>query len=501
MASTQTPTLSKSRFGAGLQCLKRLYLEVYQPELAEEPDAGQQALFEAGNRVGALARKLFPGGRLVEEAYDRHEQAVTATARALAEASLPAIFEAAFTFQGIRIRCDILRRNVDGSFDLMEVKSSARVKEEHIPDVSIQLHVVEGVGLHIQAAYVSHINSGYVYQGGEYDLASLFQQDDVTDQAREFLATVAPGKLAEMWEALYQERVPAIEIGSHCQRPYHCSFYGHCHQGLREYYIEQLPYVRAEMLETLRDAGILDIRHIPADFPKLTLMQRRVRDSTISGAPFVSGGLGKALAQVRPPLHFLDFETVNPALPLFPGTRPFQSIPFQWSLHTLDSGGKLYHQAFLHQGKDDPRKAFTQSLLQAARGPGPILVYSTFEATRLKEAAEHLPQYADGLTAMQGRLFDLLKLLREHYYHPAQHGSYSLKSVLPALAPDMGYDDLAIQEGNAAALAYEKMLALETPEGERAVLRQALLDYCQRDTLAMVKVVEALCKEADQRLS
>ncbi|MBI4339711.1 MAG: DUF2779 domain-containing protein [Chloroflexi bacterium] len=492
MSTSQGPTLSKSRFSAGLQCLKRLYLEVYQPELAGEPGAGQQALFDTGNRVGATARGLFPGGRLIEETYDRHGQAVAATAQALADASLPAVLEGAFTFLGVRIRCDVLRRNSDGSFDLFEVKSSARVKEEHIPDAAIQLYVLEGAGLEVRAVHVLHINSGYVYQGGEYDLDGLFQAGDVTPEARAFLAKEAPGDLAAMWEALALEEAPGIEVGLHCKQPYLCPFYGHCRQGLPEYHIDQLPRASATLLAALRSAGILDIRDIPSGYPRLTALQQRVQDSVRSGRPYVSSGLAREMAQLRPPMHFLDFETVNPALPLFPGTRPFQVIPFQWSLHTLESGGRLYHQAFLHQGLDDPREAFTRTLLQAAQGPGPILVYSPFEATRLKETAEHLPQYADGLTATRERLFDLLKLLREHYYHPGQHGSYSLKDVAPALAPDLGYGDLAIQEGTVAAQSYERLLAREASAEERAALYQALLDYCQRDTLVMVKVLEAL---------
>ncbi|MBI4203251.1 MAG: DUF2779 domain-containing protein, partial [Chloroflexi bacterium] len=350
MSTAKTPTLSKSRFSAGLQCLKRLYLEVYEPELAQEPDAGQQALFDMGNRVGALARGLFPGGRLVDAPYDRHDQGVAATEAALADPSVPALFEAAFSFQGIRIRCDILRRNSDGSLDLNEVKSSTRVKDEHIPDAAIQLYVLEGLGLRVRGVHLLHINSSYVYQGGEYDLQGLFQADDITSEAHAFLATEAPGNLAAMWDALAQGEAPDIETGPHCKQPYVCPFYDHCHAGLPEHYIGQLPRARENLLGGLRSAGILDIRDIPAGYPGLSAIQRRVWEGAHSGRPYVGGGLPRELAQVRPPVHFLDFETVNPALPLFPGTRPYQAVPFQWSLHTLEGGGRLRHRAFLHEG-------------------------------------------------------------------------------------------------------------------------------------------------------
>ncbi|MBI4312590.1 MAG: DUF2779 domain-containing protein [Chloroflexi bacterium] len=487
-----SPTLSKSRFSAGLQCLRRLYLEVYHPELAPEPSAAQQALFDTGNRVGALARKLFPGGLLIETPYDRHSEAVEATGHALSDASIPATYEAAFAHEGIRIRCDVLQRNGDGSFDLFEVKSSSRVKDEHIPDVAIQLHVVEGAGVRVRAAHVLHINTAYVYLGGDYDLHGLFQADDVTSEAREFLRDEAPGKLAAMWEALRSDEAPAVGTGARCENPYLCPFYDYCHQDFPEFCVEQLPHLSGKLRAALAGAGIVDIRRIPPGFSGLSAMQQRVQESVVGGRPFVSGGLADALAQVREPLHFLDFEAVNPALPLFPGTRPFQAVPFQWSLHTLDSDGKLRHQAFLHGGRDDPRPAFAESLLSAVDGDAPIVVYATYEATRLNDLAQHIPSRAAGIQAVRSRLFDLLRFLREHYYHPGQHGSFSLKDVLPALAPDLGYGDLLLREGSAAALAYEKMLWPDTPQEERERLRQALLDYCQRDTLALVKVLKAL---------
>ena len=380
MTSSTNPNLSKTRFTAGLQCLKLLYLDTYSRELVDPVSDSQQALFDAGTDVGVLARQRFPNGLLIEAPYNAHSRAVISTSRALSNAFVPAIYEAAFTYEGIRIRVDILSRNGDNTFDLVEVKSGTGVKQEHIPDAAIQLHVLEGSGVPIRNVSLQHIDNTYVYQGGPYDLEKLFQLEDITDQARSYLQSV-PESLASMWEALHSEEVPAIEIGPQCTRPYRCPFYGFCRQGLPEHYIEQLPKARPEFIEGLRASGILGIGDIPPNYPGLSANQQRVRDAVATGRPYVGPELAEALSQATYPLHFLDFETFNPALPVYPGTRPYQVIPFQWSLHVLDSSGDLSHAFFLHDGVDDPREAFCKSLLDAISPQGTILVYSSYEQT------------------------------------------------------------------------------------------------------------------------
>ena len=491
MPHNTIPQLSKTRFGAGLQCFKRLYLECYSPELAGPVDPSQQALFDAGTAVGILATQRFPEGRLIDEPYYEHSRAGASTSEAIADPLVPAIYEAAFTFEGIRIRVDVLSRNSGGTFDLVEVKSSTSVKPEHIPDAAIQLHVVEGSGIPVRKAFLLHIDNSYVYEGGPYDLSKLFWLEDITDQARTFLSSI-PESLADMWAVLRQDVTPSVEIGSQCTRPYQCPFYKHCRQDTPEHHIEQLPRARPELMEKLRTAGILDISKIPPTFPTLTVNQQRVRDSVVTGRPYISPELSAALNQVAYPLHFLDFETFNPALPAYPGTRPYQVIPFQWSLHVRDSVGKLSHASFLHDGDGDPRETFSTSVLDAIESEGTIVVYSSYEQTVIKHLAEEFPQYGERLLALYDRLFDLLAVVRTHYYHPNFHGSYSIKAVLPALVPDMTYSDLEIQDGSNASAAFAQMIAPSTKEPERERIRNALLDYCQMDTLAMVRLLDTL---------
>ena len=445
-----TPLLSKSRFQYGLQCLKRLYLECYHRELADPVDPGRQAIFDVGTSVGEVARRRFPNGRFVEEDYTQHDRAVETTIELMADDGIPSIYEAAFTFEGIRIRVDALWRNGGEGFDLVEVKSTTRVKKEHISDVAIQVYAVEGAGIPIGKAYLMHLNRDYMYPGGDHDLGQLFTLEDVTETARSFLSGRVNDDLLRMWEALVLDAAPEIETGKHCTSPYRCSFFGHCHQD----------------------------------------------DKEVIKPLFVGPDLPAALGEIGLPAAVLDFETVNPAIPLFVGTRPYQAVPFQWSLHLVESSGEIRHEAFLNDDAADPRERFAASLMEAVSAEGSVVAYSSFEKARMRELAEVFPQYRGGLLALCDRTVDLLRLIRVNYYHPGFHGSYSLKSVLPALAPDLGYYGLDIAEGMSAATSYARMIDGDTPTSERAAIRDALLEYCKRDTEAMVRVYRALREAA-----
>ena len=492
MTINPTSPLSKTRFSAGLQCLKRLFMECFDRELADPIDTNQQALFDSGNAVGELARQRFPGGRLIKEEYFEHARAVASTLEVLADSSIPTVYEAAFASDGIRIRTDILYRSINGGFDLIEVKSSTSVKQEHIPDVAIQLHVLESSGIPVGKAYLMHVDNSYVYQGGSYNLTQLFRLTDVTGLARAFLASTAPQELAGMWYVLEQDDAPEIDIGPQCTKPYRCGFYGYCHRDEPEHSIEQLPRAGAQLLQGLRETGIRDIREIPSGYPGLSTMQQRVRDCVASGQPWASQDLSNALGGVEYPLHFLDFETFNPALPIYSGTRPYQVLPFQWSLHTWSSSGQLRHQSYLHDGDGDPRGSLAESLLEAIGSGGTIVVYSGYEETMVKQLAAAYPEQRGRLLSLTRRMFDLLKVLRAHYYHPDFHGSYSIKAVLPALVPEMTYSNLEIQDGSSASVAFAKMLRPDTGEPEHERIRTALLDYCRMDTEAMLRVFAML---------
>ena len=491
MSSHRSPQLSKSRFMAGLQCLKRLYLECYHRDLVDPIGARQQNMFDTGTAVGELARERFPSGKLIREDHLAHSQAVESTETLLADSTTTALFEPAFTFEKIRTRVDILNQT-GGERDLIEVKSSTSFKAEHIPDIAIQLHVLEGSGVGVGEAFLMHINKSYVYDGESLDLGQLFTLVDVTSEAKTFMSDELPGNLERMWEVLKRDEVPVVETGPHCNVPYQCPFYGTCHLKETEHPIEELPRISKKAIGELRFVGIRDINAIPADHPGLTAIQQRVRECVASGEPFVSPDLASRLKEISSPVTFMDFETVSPAIPIFAGTRPYQVIPFQWSVHVRDDAGHLTHDSFLNHDGDDPRERFILSLLDAVPSEGTIVVYSAYESSVIGELAKSFPQYSDGLETIRLRTFDLLKLIRETYYHPGFHGSNSIKSVLPALVPGLSYADLGIQDGSVAAITYERMVADGTPVSDGSEARAALLAYCERDTEAMVRVLEVL---------
>lgn len=489
---TQIPALSKSRFADGLQCPKWLYLECFNHELADPVDDQQQAIFDTGHEVGELARSLYNGGLLIKEDHLHHADAIVSTNAALSDARIPALFEAAFQHDDIKIRADILVRADDGCFDLIEVKSGTRVKAENIPDAGVQLFVLNGCGIKIRRTCIGHLNKEYVYPGGDYDLSQLFCIEDVTDQVRQLQPEI-PMLLDEMRRHLWSPEPPDIKAGRQCSRPHKCPFQGHCRAGEPEHPVGKLPRASEKLLQALAEAGINDIRDIPEDFAGLNALQKRVRDCVVNDCWYVESELKHQLQRLEYPVHFLDFETFAPALPVYAGTHPCQVIPFQWSNHILEKSGELRHEQFLHDGTDDPRESFANSLLKTLGARGSIVVYSSFEASRIRDLASLFPGMAAGLLGLlDNRIVDLLQLVRKHCYHPAFHGSFSIKSVLPALVPGLDYIDLEINNGSIASFAYAEMRRADTTEERRESLKQGLLAYCKRDTEAEVELFKLL---------
>ena len=210
----------------------------------------------------------------------------------------------------------------------------------------------------------------------------------------------------------------------------------------------------------------------------------------------MSAKLGPVLEAVQYPVHHLDFETVMLAVPRFSETRPYQALPVQWSNHIEQATGELRHEEFLHKDVSDPRKVLAESLLESLGSKGNICVYSPYEKSMIEQLAEALPSLRTALRALVQRIWDLHPIVRDHYYHPLFDGSYSLKEVLPALVPSLGYDDLVIKEGGHAASQYYRMVFIESDWVERAAIEEALLRYCERDTLAMVELRRALKEKA-----
>lgn len=485
----KTLRLSKSKFLSGLQCHKRLYLEIHQPHLATPPDAGTQAMLDMGTEIGELARQRCPGGRLVTAGYRQTEAALAETARLIDDPSVPSIFEGAFLADGTLIRVDILERAAtdDGrtAWRLIEVKSSTKVKDVHLNDLAIQHHVLLGAGLSVVGVGLMHINTNYVYPGGAIDLAQLFVIEDLSETISSRRAAV-PQLVSAMHALMREPAPPVIEPGGHCHQPYECPFWAHCTQEKPARWIHYLPGSK-QVVSRLETEGITTIDDIP-EGTTLTAVQKKVKDNV----EWVSTKLSQSLRSIVYPVHHLDFETVMLAVPRFPGTRPYQALPVQWSNHIEQEDGALRHEEFLHVESSDPRQVLAEALIESLRDRGSICVYSPYERSIIEQLAAAFPSYRQALMAIAKRLWDLHPIVRDHYYHPRFGGSYSLKEVLPALAPVLSYEDLGIKEGGQAASAYYRMVFVETDWIERAKIQEALLAYCKRDTLAMVELRRAL---------
>ena len=486
--------LSKSKFLAGLQCLKRLYLLCYQRELASEPDEKQQAIFDQGNEVGLFAQKAFSSGTLISEDHMHHKEAVTRTKELIADKSIPAIFEAAFSFEDILIRVDILERLPRDRWRLIEVKSSTETKEYHLPDVAIQKYVLKQSGFNVSEACLMHLNRDYVYDGEKYQLNELFTINNLMEEI-ESIENEVPAHIKEQWRVLALKKVPDIEIGQQCKDPFVCEFYSLCHEELPDDWVGNLPRI-GKKAEELIEMGIASIYDIPDDFP-LTNTQRRACNCVKQDKPYYDKNLKDELAGLKYPLCFMDFETLFPALPRYAGMRPYDQIPFQWSVHVQrGQKSKLEHYEFLQDNENDPRDAFITSLLSVLEEhkKAPVIVYSSFESARLNELSRWFPKYAKGIELVKNRLWDLYQVIRSNVYHPQFYGSFSIKNVLPALIPDMSYENMEVADGTQAGLAYDKLIHGELGSKERQTLRKALLEYCRQDTMAMVKLLEHLRK-------
>ncbi len=492
-----TPRLSKSRFQAGLQCPKYLWLLCRARQLADPVSESQQAIFDQGHAVGQLARGLFPGGILLEEDFTQADQALRTTAQLVADGAT-CLYESAFRYDDVLVRPDVLFKEDGQGWTLVEVKSSTEVKPEHVTDLGIQGYVLRGAGMPVRNMCLLHLNSGYEYPGGAYDLGQLFTIEDLTAEVEPFIESV-PGLLSQFRQMLAGP-TPEIQIGRRCDSPYACPFHGHCHSHLPEFPVTEIPRVASDVLNSLLSEGYCSIREVPLDYPGLTPTQRMVCDVIQTGEARYAPELKDELSGLAEPIHFLDFETWRSALPAFPGTRPYQPLPVQWSLHTLDHG--LQHAEFLHTDRTDPRQAFAVTLLEALGGESggadgsPIVVYTGYENYILDGLARDLPQFAASIAAVQARLFDLHRVVRNYVQHPDFHGSYSLKHVLPALVRDCSYEGLAIQNGEAATLRWQEAVYGKAPASVCEAIFADLRSYCETDTLAMVRLYEELLHAA-----
>ena len=485
------PTLSKSRYLSGDQCYLRLWYDSHERDLVPPPDSSLQAVFDTEHEVGRLARKRYPRGHSIGQ-DDRHVcDALEETRKVIEAGKAPALFEAAFRHEDVLVSVDILERLSRGGWRLCDVKSTSDVHAIHVPDVAIQLWVLRGAGLDVREVEVITLNRDYVHDGIALDPHSLFRSHLVLDEA-EALQEIVSTRVKEMLAMLGRSAAPDIVPGAHCFTPRKCPYYAHCTRDVvqPDHGVGELPLLHACRRAQLEAAGIKDIRDIPSEFP-LTALQAAVRQAVQQQRAIVHEGVSSALAELTPPVHYLNLETFMPAIPRYAGTRPFEAIPFQFSVHTVRGDVSLGNTHYLHEQDDDPRTHVADRLIEAVGTKGSICTYSHTERTTLNALAAALPERAKALTATTERLFDLRTVVRDSYYHPEFRGSFSMNSVLPVLVPGMGYGDLEIRDSTTATAQYTQALR-SVSKDERQQNFRSLRAYCHRNTLAMVRLRDAI---------
>ena len=488
--------LSKSKLLAFRQCPKRAWLEVHCPERRED-SSSTQARFEAGHRVGDIARQLYDPeqqGVLIDLEKEGFNASFKRTQELLASAQ--PIFEAGFRTTEALAFADVMlpiKKAGRLTWRMVEVKSSTSVKDYHLDDAAIQVFVARSAGLALSSASIACIDSSWTYPGGGA-YGGLLGETDVTDQALEREVEVRSW-ITDAHRVVASKREPKVAVGKHCNDPFECGFRDYC-QGLvpaAKQPISQLPGPLRKALTSLIDSkGLTELRDVPDDL--LNERQQRVKYAALSGKThFDKAAAAKALEAHKLPAYFMDFETTQFAVPIWKGTRPYQQIPFQFSVHRLSRTGKLAHRPFLDLTGEDPSLGFAEALVAACDDTGPIFVYNAaFESSRIRELAERFPRLGASLRALLDRIVDLLPVARDYYYHPDQEGSWSIKAVLPSLCPDLDYAELdGVQNGGMAMEAFAEAVSTGTTTERKAEIERQLHAYCALDTLALVRLWSA----------
>jgi len=486
MNTLSKPVLTKTNLLAGLQCAKQLYLKIHHPELAVQAES---LIAEKGRVVEQYARKLFPDAILIQRRASSSD-AFQQTRDLMADVHVSSLFEAGFESNSIKVFVDVLERMDDG-WALTEIKAGTSIKDQHIDDIAIQAKVLRDAGVNVKHYTHMHLNADFVYMGDE-KYEGLFVFEDVTERIIHHIDFITE-HVQTSWEIL-KGNEPLVHIGSQCKKPHKCDFKKYCEQYDAKYPVACLPngHVAANKLKA---QGIYDIRDIPPDF-LTSEKQEWVREVTVRGVAQLLPGASESLNKLAYPRYYIDFESIDYAVPKWQETWPYQHVSFQWSCHIQMPDGVLQHKAFLDTTGNDPRRMFAESLIDACGTTGPIIVFNqSYEKGRIKELANTFEDLSERLLALNERVFDLHPVVHNHYYHPAMKGSWSIKSVLPCLVPGLSYDSLDnVHNGTEAQDVYLKIVSGELEQKQMDKLRSDLLDYCRMDTFAMVEIVDKVIR-------
>ena len=483
--------LSKSSFIRGVQCEKHLYLYKYHYKEMDQLSEMQKAIFKRGTDVGKLAQQLFSGGiDASPNSQFEYDKAVKLTNKLLNDKQ-KIIYEASFNFNDVLAVADIVVNEKSG-LKIFEVKSSTSISETYIRDAALQYWVISNCGYKIKDFSITYINNQYVRKG-KLDIKELFVTESVLKLILPLQKWVEEN-VNQFKKVLTKKVIPQIDIGEHCYDPYTCGFYEYCRKHIPENSIFDLSGVHLTKKYDLYRSGIVKLQDITDDIelPKNARLQVDIFKS--KKELIDKKAIKEFLSDLNYPIYFMDFETFQPAVPMFDNSKPYMQIPFQYSLHyKKNKNGKIEHFEFLADAGNDPRIKFIENLLRVTKAEGDILTYNkSFETLRLKEIAEAFPKYKKEIEERISRIKDLmLPFQKKYYYTYKMQGSYSIKYVLPALIPELSYENLEINEGGLASVAFES-LYFETDLIRIAEIRHNLLEYCKLDTFAMVKLLEKL---------
>ena len=476
------PFLSKSRLMSAWQCPRKLHLEKHYKELGVITSQ-MESLFAGGNQVGDIARQLYGSEASVEVAFN-FKTMVAETRRLIENGANFPIFEASFRHENVLVRADVMIPEGDG-WHVIEVKASTSVKDYHVLDCAIQDWVLRNSRINVLSMSLAHIDNQFVYAGdGNYD--GLLLENDLTEDVRAMEYTVL--ELVSKAREAVSGPMPVIDVGTHCNKPYECQFISHCWPMDAEYPVSGLGGSKAKLGEFVA-RGARDIRDVEADV--LTAeTQQRIHRVTVAGVAEVIPGAKQILDNLAYPRYYLDFETIAPAIPVWAGTRPYAAVPIQWSIHVEVADGEIRHEEFLDLSGEPPMRALAEKMIKCLGDSGPVLMYTSYEKGVISRLIESFPDLAEPLTDIINRLIDLHPIVKQHYYHPDMLGSWSIKAVLPCMAPHMDYSKLeGIKEGTAASDGYREAIDPATNADRKAELEEQLLRYCKFDTEAMVEIV------------
>lgn len=489
--------LSKSTFIRGTQCPKSLYLYKNFIQLRDQPSAEQKAIFSRGNKVGLYAQRLFPGGKDISLLCKNDSAAGVELTRKMIGEGQEILYEAMFMHKGVLVILDILVKDEAG-WKAYEVKSSLKISPTYVLDACLQYWVITGAGIALDDFFLVHMNPNY-HLADKLDPHELFRFSSVRSKAIDRFSEMEE-KVSALLPVVTSAKMPEVPIGEQCFSPYPCDFMGTCWKNIPQPSIFQLPGAPKSELFRLFHQGIQTVDQIPMQNELGKELNKHLSALRRNEVLLDKEKLGQFFGKIRYPLLFMDFESFMPAIPLFKGTKPYQHLPFQYSIHRKPTpDAAVEHCDFLAEPGIDPRTGFLESLLLHTAGDGTILVYDALmERSILQKLKELFPQYGVEIDQRLSRLLDLAVPFQEKwFYHWRMNNSFSIKNILPALVPGSDFSHLAVSSGSIAMIVFEQMQT-QTDLFKLAEEREQLLAYCKMDTWAMVQLFAALEKAVQE---